>query len=206
MSIEIKKSIKPIKYNFAINLMEKRVEQVAKDQKDELIWTLEHDEIYTGGTSYKDNEILDKSINFVKTNRGGKITFHGSGQLVFYFVINLKKRNINIRNLIDSIEKTIIETLYFFKIKSFADRKNIGIWYKKNKKVEKVAAIGIKVKKWIAFHGFSINICNDLKKYEKIVPCGIKEKKITNLLNIKNQNYKPINDILIKRFLINIEN
>jgi len=206
MSIEIKKSIKPIKYNFAINLMEKRVEQVAKDQKDELIWTLEHDEIYTGGTSYKDSEILDKSINFIKTNRGGKITFHGSGQLVFYFVINLKKRNINIRNLINSIEKTIIETLIFFKIKSFADRKNIGIWNTKNNKTKKVAAIGVKVKKWIAYHGFSINIDNDLKKYEKIIPCGLKAKKITNLNKIKKQNYKLIKDILIEKFLANIKN
>ena len=206
MDVEIKKSIKPIKYNFAINYMEKRLEQISMGKKNELIWTLEHDEIYTGGTSYKENEILDRSIKFIKTNRGGKITYHGSGQLVFYFVLDLKKRKMNIKKLITIIENTIIDTLDYFKIKSFADRKNIGIWYKKNKKVEKVAAIGIKVKKWIAFHGFSINICNDLKKYEKIVPCGIKEKKITNLLNIKNQNYKPINDILIKRFLINIEN
>ena len=206
MNIEIKKSIKPIKYNFAINYMEKRLEQISKGKKNELIWTLEHDEIYTGGTSYKENEILDRSIKFIKTNRGGKITYHGSGQLVFYFVLDLKKRKMNIKKLITIIENTIIDTLDYFKIKSFADRKNIGIWYKKNKKIEKVAAIGIKVKKWIAFHGFSINICNDLKKYEKIVPCGIKEKKITNLLKIKNQNYKAINDILIKRFLINIEN
>ena len=206
MDVEIKKSIKPIKYNFAINYMEKRLEQISMGKKNELIWTLEHDEIYTGGTSYKENEILDSSIKFIKTNRGGKITYHGSGQLVFYFVLDLKKRKINIKKLITIIEKTIIDTLDYFKIKSFADRKNIGIWYKNNKKIEKVAAIGIKVKKWIAFHGFSINICNDLKKYEKIIPCGIKEKKITNLLKIKNQNYKAINDILIKRFLINIEN
>ena len=206
MNIEIKKSIKPIKYNFAINYMEKRLEQISMGKKKELIWTLEHDEIYTGGTSYKENEILDSSIKFIKTNRGGKITYHGSGQLVFYFVLDLKKRKINIKKLITIIEKTIIDTLDYFKIKSFADRKNVGIWYKKNKKMEKVAAIGIKVKKWIAFHGFSINICNDLKKYEKIVPCGIKEKKITNLLKIKNQDYKAINDMLIKRFLINIEN
>jgi len=206
MSVEIKKSIKPIKYNFAINYMEKRLDQISKGEKNELIWILEHEDIYTGGTSYKANEILDNSINFIKTNRGGKITYHGSGQLVFYFVLDLKKRKINIKKLITTIEKTIIDTLSYFKINSFADRKNIGIWCKKNKKIEKVAAIGIKVKKWIAYHGFSINICNDLKKYEKIIPCGIKEKKITNLVKIKNQNYKIINEILIKEFLINIEN
>jgi lipoyl(octanoyl) transferase len=206
MSIEIKKSIKPIKYNFAINYMEKRLDQISKGKKNELIWILEHEEIYTGGSSYKENEILDKSINFIKTNRGGKVTFHGSGQLVFYFVIDLKKRKINLRKLISSIEKTIIDTLSYFKIKTFADRKNIGIWYKKNKNMKKVAAIGIKVKKWIAYHGFSVNIFNDLKKYDKIIPCGIKGQKITNLIKIKKQNYKILRDILIKNFLINIEN
>ena len=206
MNIEIKKSIKPIKYNFAIKHMEKRLDQISKGDSKELIWILEHEEIYTGGTSYKDNEILDKSINFIKTNRGGKITFHGPGQLIFYFIIDLKKRKINIRKLISSIEKTIIDTLSFFKIKSFADRKNIGIWYRNNKNIEKVAAIGIKVKKWIDYHCFSININIDLKKYEKIIPCGIKEKKITNLIKIKKQNYKIIKDMLIKNFLINIQN
>ena len=103
------------------------------------------------------------------------------------------------------MEKTIIDTLSYFKIKSFADRKNIGIWYKNKKDIEKVAAIGIKVKKWIAYHGFSININIDLKKYEKIIPCGIKEKKITNLIKIKKQNYKIIKDLLIKNFITNIQ-
>ncbi len=206
MNIEIKKSIKPIKYNFAIKHMENRLDQISKGESKELIWILEHEEIYTGGTSFKDNEILDKSINFIKTNRGGKITFHGPGQLIFYFIIDLKKRNINIRKLIFLIEKTIIDTLSYFKIKSFADRKNIGIWYRNNNNIEKVAAIGIKVKKWIAYHGFSININIDLKKYEKIIPCGIKEKKITNLIKIKKQNYKIIKDMLIKNFLTNIQN
>ena len=100
MNIEIKKSIKPIKYNFAINYMEKRLEQISKGKKNELIWTLEHDEIYTGGTSYKENEILDSSIKFIKTNRGGKITYHGKGQLICYFVIDLKKRKKDIRKFI----------------------------------------------------------------------------------------------------------
>ena len=205
MNIEIKKSIKPIKYNFALKMMEQRLDQIISEEKNELIWLLEHEEIFTGGTSYKESEILDKSINFLKTNRGGKITYHGPGQLVFYFVLDLKKREKNIKKLISSIEKTIIETLYYFKIKSFADRKNIGIWHFDNKDVKKIAAIGIKVKKWIAYHGFSINISNDLKKYEKIIPCGIKKKKITNLINIKKQNYKLIKDMLINNFLINIQ-
>ena len=205
MIIEIKKSVKPIKYKSAIDILEDRLEQIKVNKNKELIWILEHEEIYTGGTSFNDNEILDKSINFIKTNRGGKITYHGPGQLVFYFVIDLNKRGKNIKKIITAIEKTIIDTLKIYNIKCFADRKNIGIWVKKNKEIEKVAAIGIKVKRWIAYHGCSININNDLTKYEKIVPCGIKNKGVTNLMNIKKQNYENFEKKLIKNFLKNLK-
>ncbi len=180
--------------------------QILNDKKKELIWILEHQEIYTGGTSYKEFEILDKSINFVKTNRGGKITYHGPGQLVFYFVLDLRKREKNIKKLINIIEKTIIETLKEYKIKTFADRKNIGIWFQNKNSIEKVAAIGLKVKKWIAYHGFAINVSNDIGKYKKIIPCGINNKGVTNLSKIKNQNYDNLKRILIKKFLLNLEN
>ena len=206
MNIEIKKSIKPIKYNFAIEQMEKRLDQISEGKKKELIWILEHQDVYTAGTSFNEKEIIDKSIKFIKTNRGGKITYHGKGQLVFYFVIDLKKRKINIKQLISLLEKTIIDALSYYKIKSFADRKNIGIWIKNKKKIKKIAAIGIKVKKWIAYHGFALNISNDLKKYKKIVPCGINDRSITNLKEINNQDYKKIIDKLIENFLINIKN
>ena len=206
MNIEIKKSIKPIKYNFAIEQMEKRLDQISEGKKKELIWILEHQDVYTAGTSFNEKEIIDKSIKFIKTNRGGKITYHGKGQLVFYFVIDLKKRKINIKQLISLLEKTIIDALSYYKIKSFADRKNIGIWIKNKKKIKKIAAIGIKVKKWIAYHGFALNISNDLKKYKKINPCGLSSAQITNLSKIKKQNYKKIREKLIDSFLINIQN
>ncbi len=210
MIIEIKKSIKPIKYENAISLLEKRLEEIHSKKNKELIWILEHKEVYTAGTNYKDSELLDKSINLIKTNRGGKITYHGPGQLVFYFVIDLNTRKKNIRKLISSVENTIIGTLKEFKINVFADRKNVGIWHKKkfdNKiKIEKVAAIGIKVKKWIAYHGFSLNISNNLDPYTKIIPCGIKDKGITNLINIRNQKYNYISDMLVEKFLKEIKN
>ena len=210
MKIEIKKSIKPVKYEKAISFLETRLEQIHAKNKNELIWILEHEEIYTGGTSYKNNEILDKSINFIKTNRGGKITYHGPGQLVFYFVIDLNLRERNIRKLITSIEETIIETLKEFEIKTFADRKNIGIWHNRkfDNKIytEKIAAIGIKVKKWIAYHGFAINVSNNLNAYKKIIPCGIKKKGVTNLIKIKKQNYDKISEILTKKFIYKINN
>ena len=208
--IRIKKSIKPIKYENAISLLEERLYEIIEKRGDELIWILEHKDVYTAGVSYKNNELLDKSIKLVKTNRGGKITHHGPGQLVFYFVIDLNKREKNIRKLITSVENTIIDTLKEFKINVFADRKNIGIWYKRkfnNRiKFEKVAAIGIKVKKWIAYHGFSINISNNLDAYKKIIPCGIKDKEVTNLISIKKQKYNNLPDILIKKFLEEIKN
>ena len=206
MNIKIKKSIKPVKYNFAIRELERRLEELNKEKNNELIWILEHEEVYTGGTSYKENEILDKSINFIKTNRGGKITYHGPGQLVCYFVLDLKKREQNIRKLISIIEKTIIDTLKDFKIEAFSDKENIGIWVKNKNKVEKVAAIGIKVRKWIAYHGFAININNDLKKYEKIIPCGIKNKIVTNLITIKKQSYNNLNKKLLANLLSNLKN
>ena len=206
MSIEIKKSKKPVKYESAIKLMEKRLLNIHEKQFRELIWILEHNDIYTAGTSYKENEILDKSIKILKTNRGGKITYHGPGQLICYFVIDLKKRKKDIRKFISIIEKTIIDTLRFYKVETFADRKNIGIWFNDNSQIKKVAAIGVRVSKWIAYHGFSININNNLKKYNSIVPCGIKDKDVTNLKKIHDQNYKGLKDKLIKNFIFNLEN
>ncbi len=207
MIIEIKKSIKPVKYENAISFLEKRLDEIHTKKRNELIWILEHQEVYTAGTSYKDNELLDKSINLVKTNRGGKITYHGPGQLVFYFVIDLNKRGKNIKKIITAIEKTIVDTLKNYNIKCFADRKNIGIWLEhKSGKIDKIAAIGIKVKKWIAYHGFALNISNDLNVYKKIVPCGIRDRGVSNLNKIKKQNYKNIENCLIKNFLSNIKN
>jgi len=205
MSIEIKKSKKPVKYESAIKLMEKRLLDIHEKKFRELIWILEHNHIYTAGTSYKENEILDKSIKILKTNRGGKITYHGPGQLICYFVIDLKKRKKDIRKFISIIEKTIIDTLRFYKIETFADRKNIGIWFNDNSQIKKVAAIGVRVSKWIAYHGFSININNNLKKYKSIVPCGIKDKDVTNLKKIHDQNYNGLKDKLIKNFIFNLE-
>ena len=206
MSIEIKKSEKPVIYEDAKKMMEERLLNVDQNKSNELIWTLEHPDIYTAGTSYNESDILDKSIKILETNRGGKITYHGPGQLICYFVIDLKKRNKDIRKFISTIENTIINTLKFYKIETFPDRENIGIWYDDNSKIQKVAAIGIKVSKWIAYHGFSININNDLSKYNAIIPCGIMDKGVTNLRTINDQNYNEFNNILIKNFISNLEN
>ena len=206
MNIEIKKSKKPIKYEDAIKFMEQRLSKVNKNESYELIWILEHDDVYTAGTSYKEKEIIDKTINVTKTNRGGKVTYHGPGQLICYFIIDLKKRKKDIRKFISVIEKTIIETLKLYKIDTFSDKNNIGIWYKDNNSIKKVAAIGVRISKWIAYHGFSININVNLKKYDSIIPCGIEDKGITNLDIIKKQDYKDLSDKLIEHFILNLKN
>ena len=206
MPIEIKKSQNPVKYEDAISFMEDRLKDIDLKKVDDLIWVLEHDHIYTSGTSYNENEIIDKSINIIKTNRGGKITYHGPGQLICYFVIDLKKGKKDIRKFISVIEKSIIETLSLYDIETFADKENIGIWYNDNSTIKKVAAIGVRVSKWIAYHGFSININNNLKKYDAIIPCGIKDKGITNLKQIKNQNYDDLENKLIEIFKTNLKN
>ena len=205
MNIEIKKSVKPVNYIDAINFMEERLEQIFKKNEKNLIWTLEHEEIYTAGTSYSKTDIIDKSIKIIETNRGGKITCHGPGQLICYFVLDLRNKK-DIRKFINSIEKTIIETLKTFDIETFADKDNVGIWHNENNKINKVAAIGVRVKKWIAYHGFAINIDNNLNQYKKIIPCGIKDKGITNLRKIKNKDYSKLKDLLIEKFISNLKN
>ncbi len=206
MNIEIKKSQKPVKYKDALRFMEKRLIEIDQNKSNNLVWILEHEDLYTAGTSYKENEIIDKSIKILKTNRGGKITYHGPGQLICYFVIDLKKGKKDIRKFISTIEQTIIKTLRYYNIDSFPDKNNIGVWYNDKSKIKKIAAIGVRVSKWIAYHGFSINISNDLKKYDAIVPCGIKDKGVTNLMNIKKQNYDKIGDKLIENFISNLNN
>jgi lipoyl(octanoyl) transferase len=205
MNIEIKKSIKPIKYTNAIELLQERLIDINENKKNNLIWILEHEEIYTAGTSYKEEEILNKNIQLIKTNRGGKVTYHGPGQLICYFAIDLKKRQKDIRKFLTLIEKTIIESLSDFYIKSFGDPKNIGIWVHDKNEIKKVAAIGIKVSKWIAYHGFAINIESDLSKYQNIIPCGISNRGITNLKEINNQNYTRLSDVIINNFTKNLE-
>ena len=206
MNIEIKKSTKPIKYNDAITELEARLKLVSENVDKELIWILEHEPVFTAGTNYSSDDILDKSVKIQESNRGGKITYHGPGQLIFYFVIDLRNRKKDIRKFISILEDTIIQTLQEFKIETQADRKNIGIWFDNNGKLEKVAAIGVRVSKWIAYHGFCLNIKNDLEPFKKIIPCGIADKKVTNLKKISKSQYIKIDEVLIKKFILNLKN
>ena len=200
MNIEVKISKNRISYKKAMFTLEKRVEDVKKGLKKEFIWILEHPTTYTGGIRFKENEIIDKKIKVIKTNRGGKITLHNPGQKVVYFVINLKKRKKDIRLFIKIIEKSIIELLKKYNIIAYADRKNIGIWVKN----KKISAIGIRVRNWIAYHGCSINISNNLSHYKKIIPCGLSNEMITSFKNLGIKKVTNIEKNIKKIFVKNL--
>jgi lipoyl(octanoyl) transferase len=200
MRIEIKLSKKRVPYKKAMLFLNKRVEEVKNRENIELIWILEHPKTYTAGVSFKQNEIIDKKVKIIKTNRGGKITLHNPGQKIVYFVINLNNRKKDIRKLIRSIEESIIEFLKILKINAKRDNKNIGIWVKD----KKIAAIGLRVSRWVAFHGFSINISNNLKEYFKIIPCGLDNKKITSVFSEKKIIPRNFEDKLVNILRKNI--
>ena len=202
MNIDIKLSKRRVSYKKAMNFLEKRVKDIKEKKKRELLWVLEHPTTYTAGIRFNENEILDKKINLIRTNRGGKITLHNPGQKIVYFALNLNKRKKDIKKLLNMIERSIIEFLEVYKIKGLTDKKNIGIWVKG----KKIAAIGLRISRWIAFHGCSININNNLKKYSKIIPCGLNNKKVTSIYNENKRMIKNVDEKLINIFIRNIEN
>ena len=200
--MEIKISQKPVAYKKAIDFLEQRVEKVHANLEDELIWILEHDSVYTKGISASDKDLLLPNLfPVIATNRGGKFTYHGPGQKIVYFVINLNKREKEIKIFVRHVEEWIISILKDFNISSFADPKNIGIWINNNSEENKIAAIGIKVKKWIAYHGFSLNINVNKTDYRGIVPCGISNKGIINISDLRPiPNDEIINNSIKENF------
>ena len=202
MSIEIKISKKRISYKMAMLYLNKRVEEVKIGKNRDLLWILEHPTTYTAGVSFSQKEIIDKKIKIIKTNRGGKITLHNPGQKIIYFVIDLNKKKKDIRKLINILEKSVIEFLKIYKILAKTDKKNIGIWVND----KKIAAIGIRVSRWVAFHGCSINISNNLNQYLKIIPCGLSNKKITSIFQEIGAQPKDFEKELADIFIKNINN
>ena len=202
MSIEIKISEKRIPYKIAMRYLHKRVEEVKKGTNRELLWILEHPTTYTAGVSYNKKEIIDKKIKLIKSNRGGKITLHNPGQKIIYFVIDLNNRKKDIRKFINSIEESIIQFLKGYKIQSKKDKKNIGIWVND----KKIAAIGIRVSRWVAYHGCSINISNNLNQYLKIIPCGLNNKNVTSILKLISVKPRKFENNLAEIFIKNINN
>ena len=207
--IEIKKTKKILDYESALKIMEDRVIKIKNNLDKELIWFLTHNNIYTQGTSSSEMDIIKKNnIKILKTNRGGKTTYHGPGQRIIYFLINLNKRKKDIRSFVSLIENSLIQFLNNYNIEATSFRDRVGIWVTKVngtklRKEEKIGAIGLRVTKWITYHGLSFNINPDLKYYDDIHPCGLKNYRNTSLKNlgitITNKNF----DIQFKEIFLN---
>ena len=201
MAVEIKISKEKIPYKTAVNYLEKRVQEVKNGKKDDLLWILEHPLTFSAGVRSSNLDVLDKNIKLIRSKRGGKITLHNPGQKIIYFVIDLNKRKKDIRRFISFIEKSIIDFLKTINIKSRADKKNIGIWVDN----KKIAAIGVRVSKWVVYHGCSININNNLSDYKKINPCGLDNKNITSIQEIKKKKLKINEKEILEIFSKNLK-
>ena len=201
MSIETLISRKHINYLKAIEFMEQRVEDIINKRKLELIWLLSHPKIYTVGiTSNKKDFIKKPTIPVYTTNRGGQITYHGPGQRIVYLMINLNKIK-DLRYFVNILEKISIETLKEFNVISESRNDRIGIWVTKLnnkyfKKEKKIGAIGIRIKKWISYHGISLNVKPDLNYFKHINACGIKDFEVTSLkelgIDIKMEEFDKV--------------
>ena len=210
-NIEIKISNDLLDYKESLKIMENRVVDINLNNKKELIWFLYHDHIYTIGTSGSEKEIREKiTYPVIKTNRGGKITYHGPGQRVVYFLVDLKKRKKDIRKFVSIIENSTINLLKEYNIEARSYPEKIGIWVTKFnqnqlKKEKKIGAIGLRLKKWITYHGLSFNIDPDMKYYDYINACGLEDYKHTSLkeLNI-NISYEEFDEYFSKIFLKNL--
>ena len=212
MSIEVKISKKRVPYKAAMRYLDKRVEEVKNATNRELLWILEHPTTYTAGVSFNKKEIIDKKIKIFKSNRGGKITYHGPGQRIVYFMIDLNKRKKDIRKFINIIEISLMDFLKAYEIDCQTYRDRVGIWVtgkngKKFNEEEKIGAIGLRLKNWVTYHGLSFNIKPDMKKYENINACGLMNFKNTCLenlgINIKENDF---DDQYSKIFLKNLKN
>lgn len=184
--VELFKSDTLVDYKVASKFMEERTSLIHNGEANELVWLLEHPNVYTAGSSAKDDELLGtKDIPVYKTTRGGKYTYHGPGQRIIYLMINLERCNKDIRKFIMILEKIIVKTFKKFDMDVYPVRDRIGIWIKTGSGEEKIGAMGLKVKKWISLHGISINISPELQYFDGIVPCGLSEYNVTSIKKLK---------------------
>ena len=186
LSIDWKKSDTPVDYREAVAFMERRVAAIRSGREPELVWLLEHPPLYTAGTRAKPTDLLaPDALPVYATGRGGEYTYHGPGQRVAYVMLDLRRRKRDVRAFVRSLEQWVIETLTHFNVKGERRQGRVGIWIDQGGGQEaKIAAIGIRVRHWITFHGVSINVEPSLEHYAGIVPCGITEHGVTSLADL----------------------
>jgi lipoyl(octanoyl) transferase len=206
LQLDLIKSNKPIPYDFAINFMDKKVEDISMGSNP-AIWFLQHPNLYTYGSSANENDIIDlKKIPMYQSGRGGKITYHGPGQSICYIFLPLKRvyREPDIRRYINDLQATVIKTMLYFGLKCYEKDGMIGVWCNDitlNKPL-KIAAIGVRVKKWITMHGIAININPDLKYFSRIIPCGIQDYGVTSCASQGlDLTIEEFNTVFYKKFL-----
>ena len=202
-TIEWKISNTPIDYDFAISEMQKRVTNIKANTNKELVWLLEHESIFTAGTSAKDKDLINNQVETRHTGRGGQWTWHGPGQRVVYVMLNLKKRLPDIKAYVNALEEWIILTLEDFNIVGVRLENKPGVWVaNKNKSYDKVAALGVRISSWVSWHGISININPNLEEFKNIIPCGINDGGVTSLYNLNRKiTFEEFDFKLNKNFL-----
>ena len=194
-----------IKYEYAVDFMEKRVEEIYLGQAPEMIWLLEHPPLYTAGTSAKAADLLDPRFPVFQSGRGGEYTYHGPGQRIAYVMLNLKQRqgkDLDIRAYVCMLEGWIINTLAEFGIKGERRTGRVGIWIDQGAgREDKIAAIGIRIRRWVTYHGLAINLNPDLSHFNGIIPCGIQGHGITSLHALgKKVDRTALDEVLQKNF------
>jgi len=202
--MEFKTDCELIDYSSALNFMEERVESVIKDTEDELIWFVEHPPIITGGSSADPADLLnDTAIEVHYSGRGGKYTYHGPGQRVVYLILNLKKRaepnQPDLKEYIYQLEQIIINSLAEINITGKRIKGKVGIWVDGDPYPAKIAAIGIRLRKWVSYHGIAININPNLEHFKYIVPCGIREYGVTSIEELNNNCSKNQFDLILEQ-------
>ncbi|QKX03203.1 lipoyl(octanoyl) transferase LipB [Wolbachia endosymbiont of Litomosoides sigmodontis] len=191
-----------VDYNYAVKFMEKKIQQIHNNLSDELVWLLQHPPLYTAGISAADDDVVEKLFPIHKTGRGGKYTYHGPGQRIMYLMLNLKKRNkCDIKLYIRDLGSWIINVLKYFNIFGEFKEDRVGVWVDNNGVEEKIAAFGIRLRKWVTYHGIALNVFPDLSHYKGIIPCGLKDYGVTSMkaLGIRAPLSK-LDDILKKEF------
>jgi lipoyl(octanoyl) transferase len=180
----------PVPYLEAVAAMEARVADIATDHAPELVWLLEHPSLYTSGTSGKADDLLDPRFPLFATGRGGQLTYHGPGQRVAYVMLDLKRRRPDVRAYVAGLEQWIIRTLADFAVRGERRQDRVGVWVNRPDKglgcEDKIAAIGVRLRRWVSFHGISLNIDPDLTHFEAIVPCGVADPRygVTSLADL----------------------
>jgi lipoyl(octanoyl) transferase len=202
MKVEYNTDNSPVEYLDAINFMEQRIADIHNHKASEMLWFLEHPPIYTAGTNSNPSELLNlNDIPTYQTGRGGKHTYHGPGQRIIYLMLDLRAREQDLRKYVANVEDWVIASLKELGLTSMRKEGRIGIWTESPLGEAKIAAIGIRVRKWITYHGVSINVNPDLEHYKGIIPCGIKEFGVTSLKQLGYDiSYRELDDILKSKF------